>query len=133
MGLWRSEKFFLYQENSVFPWNFLWVNYKEVPHTQKGSEESYSRDPRGLPIESLSELAWATVSVHLVVPELFKHVDSLCITKSREKSSASCCNSSSISFPQQFMIFLISHLMTSLPIFCFVLPFRFYGQIYISR
>ena len=85
---------------------------KKVPHTQKDTEESYSRDPQGLPTGSLSELPKATICGPLMVPEPIKHVDSLCTYVKR--SSASCHNSSSVSFPHQFMIFLTSFLFSIL-------------------
>lgn len=43
-------------------------------------------DPMGLPKRSLSERALAAVSDHPVVPDLFKPVDSLCVTKSCKES-----------------------------------------------
>lgn len=61
--VYEETKFFPRPENIVFKWNFLWINYEE--NTTYTKEETYIRDPRGLPTGSLSELPWATVSVHL--------------------------------------------------------------------
>lgn len=102
---------------------------KKTPHTQK------RRPTAGTPGAYWQEVSLSSPGqlwVSIWVPELFKHVDSVSQNHVK-RPSASCHNSSSVSFPHQFMIFLASDLMTSLPIFCLVLLFRFYTQIYISR
>lgn len=43
MGLWRN-RVFSWQENIVFKWNFLWINYKEGTRYTKDIEER----PQGL-------------------------------------------------------------------------------------